>query len=201
MKEDPKPILQCMFRIVTEMIDLVDQGFMENDIHVLDRVMDKERMIDDMEKDVTAGIVENCKGVDEEERKKLVILGQIAQNIERIGDELRSLVERIEIKITDKLYFSEEGMTQYKEVFETMRKSADLVMEFLKEDKVEVLDKVLKNGDQIKELVEKYRAEHIERLTKGVCEPRAANMYFDMLDFTGNVARHCTNIARISKEQ
>ena len=82
-----------------------------------------------------------------------------------------------------------------------MRQSLDLTVKFLDEEKIELLDMILKNGDEIKELIEKYRIEHMERLAKGICEPRAANMYFDMLDFTGNIARHCTNIARAHKEQ
>jgi phosphate:Na+ symporter len=82
-----------------------------------------------------------------------------------------------------------------------MYKSLELINEFLNENKLEVLDTILKNGEQIKQLIEKYRKEHLERLAKGICEPMAANMYFDMLDFSGNVARHCTNIARILKEQ
>ncbi len=201
MKENIKTSLALMFKTVIEMVDLVDRGFNNNDIHILDRVLDKEHMIDDVERQISSSMVDLCKGLDEKETKKIVVMGQIAQNIERIGDELRCLVERIEIKISDKLHFSDKGMSQYAEVFEKMRRSVGLVMEFMEKDKAEVLDDVLENGNEIKELIERYRKEHVERLARGICEPRAANMYFDMLDFTGNVARHCTNIARISKGQ
>jgi hypothetical protein len=46
-------------------------------------------------------------------------------------------------------------------------------------------------------LVERYRAEHMERLVKGVCTPMAANMFFDMLDFTGNIARHSSYVVKL----
>ena len=118
-----------------------------------------------------------------------------------MGDELRYLIERIEIKIVEKLFFSETGIEQYKQVFEKMHKSVSLTVKFLNENKLELLDMILNNGEQIKKLIEKYRVEHLERLARGICQPRAANMYFDMLDFTGNIARHCTNIARSHKEQ
>jgi len=189
-----------MAAIVKEMVDITYSGLDKNDIHILDGVLGKERELDAIEEEIIADIVALSKKLDEAAKKKLVVWGQIAQNLERMGDEFRSLVERIEIKISDRLQFSEEGSSQYKEVFNTMKKSVDLLVKFLNTGNPGLLDEILANGDVIKKLVEKARSAHLERLTKGICQARASNMYFDMLDFTGNIARHCTNIARVSKE-
>ena len=201
MKEKIVADLKKMASIISDMVELVYQGFMENDAHYLNRALNKERIMDDFEEEITVAVIQASKTLDEKGRKELVLLEQTAQNIERMGDELRYLMERMEIKIAENLFFSDIGVEQYKEVFEKMRKSLKLTMEFLNENKRGLLDTILKNGDSIKESIEKYRKEHLERLTKGICEARAANMYFDMLDFTGNVARHCTNIARTYKER
>ena len=201
MKEKITQNLKKMADILLEMIDLVRKGFMENDAHFLNSALNKERIMDDLEKEITLAVIESSKKADEKSRCELILFEQTAQNIERMGDELRYLMERMEIKVAENLYFSDMGVEQYRDVFETMKKSVSLTMEFLKENKKDLLSKILKNGDSIKELVEKYRKEHLTRLTKGMCEPRAANMYFDMLDFTGNIARHCTNIARTYGEK
>lgn len=200
MREKIKKSIQQMFGMVVEMIDLVNRGLMENDVHYLNSALNKEHIIDDLEKDITANIVGISKDLNKRAHREFILLGEIAENTERMGDELRCLIERIEIKIAEKLFFSDIGIQQYKEVFEKMQESVRLVGEFLNEDNVKALDAVLKNGEDIKKLIERYRIEHLERLTKGICEVRAANMYFDMLDFTGNIARHCTNIARGYKE-
>lgn len=199
MKTTPEADLKQMAAVAREMVDLVYQGFMENDIDYLNSVLNKERIVDDLEREITAKALELSKGLDKKERRALVLLTQSAQNIERIGDELRSLIERIEIKIAEKLFFSEIALKQYAEVFSTMRRSLEMAIEFINQGKPEILDSILENGLKIKELVERYRIEHIERVTQGICQPRAANMYFGMLDFTGNIARHCTNIARSYK--
>ncbi len=201
MKDKLTDSLKQMSSIVVEMIHLIYQGLMENDAHYLNSALNKERIIDDLEEKVTVTIVGIAKTLDEKERKALVLMEQTAQNIERMGDEMRYLIERIEIKIAEKLLFSDIGVEQYKEVFNKMRESVNLITKFVAEGNNELLDVVLENGDQIKALIERYRAEHLDRLTKGLCDPRAANMYFDMLDFTGNIARHCTNIARNYKGQ
>ncbi|MGB2705867.1 MAG: PhoU domain-containing protein [Candidatus Omnitrophota bacterium] len=200
MKEKITVNLKKMADIISEMINLVHQGFMENDAHYLNRALNKERIMDDLEREITASVVGVAKTLDKKAEREIILLEQTAQNIERMGDELRYLMERMEIKIAENLFFSDIGVEQYREVFETMKKSAILTMEFLNTNKNELLDSILNNGEKIKELVEKYRKEHLKRLAEGICEARAANMYFDMLDFTGNIARHCTNIARTYKE-
>ena len=201
MREKITANLKKMTSILSEMIELVYQGFMENDAHYLNSALNKERIMDDLEKEITITVVQDSKTLDEKGQKEFVLLEQFAQNIERMGDELRNLMERIEIKIAERLLFSDTGVEQYKEVFEKMKKSVNLTIKFLNENKSEFLEMILKNGDEIKKIVGKYRKEHLKPLTKGVCKLRAANMYFDMLYFTGNIARHCTNIARIYKEQ
>lgn len=200
MKNGLKELLKQMGETISEMVDFVYQGLMENDAHYLNRALNKEIVLDNLEKKVTEKIIELGKAAGKENKKEFIILGQIAQNLERMGDELRSLIERIEIKIAEKLLFSDVGIKQYEDVFSKMAESVNLIIKFLNEYDTQLLNLILENGNQIKTLIEKYRAEHVERLAKGICEPRAANMYFDMLDFTGNIARHCTNIARVYKE-
>ncbi len=200
MKEKISENLKKMSIMALEMVNLVYQGLMKNDAHYLDRALNKERILDNLERDVTNSVIQMSKNSQGKDYQDFIFLGQVAQNIERMGDELRSLMERIEIKISENLFFSEKGLEQYKDVFDKMRKSATLINQFLQTGNKDFLSDILENGDQIKKVVEEYRKEHVERLTKGLCEVRASNMYFDMLDFTGNVARHCTNIARIYAE-
>ena len=199
MKEKIILKINEMALLLSEMVQLVYQGFMENDNHYLNTALDKERIMDNLEKEVTLAVVEGSRNLDERARTEYIALQQVAENIERMGDELRSLMERIEIKIAEDLFFSDLGVEQYLDVFERMRRSVTLTVAYVTAGRKENLEEVLRNGDGVKEAVERYRAEHLVRLTKGICEPRAANMYFDMLDFTGNIARHCTNIARTHK--
>jgi phosphate:Na+ symporter len=201
MREKIIANLNKMTDILSEMIDLVYQGFIENDAHYLNRALNKEQILDDLEKMITTSIIQDAQTLDQKGQKELVLSERAAQDIEQMGDELRYLMERMEIKIVENLLFSDIGLEQYKDVFEKMRKSVSLTIEFLNQNKSEFLERILNNGDEVKEAVEKYRTEHLKRLTEGICQPRAANMYFDMLDFTGNIARHCTDIARTYKEK
>jgi len=148
-----------------------------------------------MEKLLTASVLELSKR--SSRKKELVIVEQTIEALERMGDEVASLIERIEVKVAEKLLFSEEGVEQFNETYDTMKKSVSMMKEYLKTKDENTRKKILDNGFQVKELVERYRKEHADRLIHGLCTPMGANMYFDMLDFTGNLARHASNIVKL----
>ena len=195
---DIKTQVLVMADRIYEMIELVDKGFMENKTEILAAAMKKENELNDMEKKLTAQVLELSRSLkSEQERKDLIALEQAIEMLERMGDEAAGLVERIEIKIAEKLLFSDTGVAQFNETYGTMKKSVDMMRQFLKGKDGTQKDRIIDNGFQVKALVERYRAEHTDRLIKGLCTPMAANMYFDMLDFTGNLARHSSNIVKL----
>lgn len=177
------------------MLGLIEKGFMENKSEFLSSAMGNETYINEMEKNLTAGVLELSKRYPD--KKELAALEQAIENLERMGDEAASLVERMEIKVQEKLLFSDIGVEQFNETFANMMKSVGMMKEFLAKRGPVLKEKVIDNGFHVKELVERYRKEHADRLIKGICTPIAANMYFDMLDFTGNLARHSSNIVKL----
>ena len=185
-----------MADMVSEVLDLTQKGFMENRMEFLSTALKKEHDLNIEEKVLTGqilGLSKQSNGNLEE----LSAMAQMVETLERMGDEAASLIERIEIKITEKLLFSEEGVEQFNETYEAMRQSIDMMRQFLVNRQPELKKKILDNGFHVKFLVERYRKEHADRLVKGLCTPMGANMYFDMLDFTGNLARQASNIAKL----
>lgn len=186
---------ESMVDRLQEMLDLIEKGFMENRTEFLTEAMKKEDEINEFEKGVTKAILELSMASGG--GKGLVILQQMAEIFERMGDEAANIIERIEIKITEKLLFSDTGVDQFNETYSVMKKSVSMMRDFLKKRDSNLKERVIDNGFHVKELVERYRKEHADRLIKGLCTPMSANMYFDMLDFTGNLARHSSNIVKL----
>lgn len=180
------------------MVGLVAKGFMEHRPEFLASAIKIESEINSMEKALTKNVLElsmDAKG--EPERKELIALEQAVETLERMGDEAASLVERIEIKNAEHLLFSDRGVEEFNETYGIMRKSVEMMRDFLKKIDPLARQQIIDNGFRVKELIERYRAEHADRLVRGVCTPMAANMYFDMLDFTGNIARHASNVVKL----
>jgi phosphate:Na+ symporter len=193
---DVKNDTVMMADMVSEILELVAKGFMEHKAEFLNEAIKKEHDLNAKEKFLTREIM----GLSQEPNKNLVDLSSLSQivgTLERMGDEAASLIERIEIKIEEKLLFSEEGVEQFNETYNAMQISVDMMKKFLKNRDTETKKKILDNGFHVKFLVERYRKEHADRLVKGLCTPMGANIYFDMLDFTGNIARHASNIVKL----
>jgi phosphate:Na+ symporter len=183
---------------VHEMIVLTEKGFMKNSAEPLLGAMKSESDINDMEKELIGNILElSMLSKSEKGKKELSVFSQVVETLERMGDEAASIIERIEIKVQENLLFSETGVAQFNETYSAMKKSVEMMIEFLKSQDSKLKEMVVHNGFHVKELVERYRKEHAERLVKGICTPIAANMFFDMLDFTGNLARHSSNIVKL----
>ena len=177
---------------------LVEKGFMGNKLEPLALAIKEEHLVNEMEKILSKSIIDISKqasGADG--RKELALMGQVVETLERMGDEATNLIERIEIKVVEKLLFSDLGVKEFNETFGTMKKSVEMMIEFLKKRDMILKDRIIDNGFHVKELVERYRKEQFERLVQGICTPMAANMYFDMLDFTGNLARHSSSIVKL----
>ncbi|MDD5173575.1 MAG: PhoU domain-containing protein [Candidatus Omnitrophica bacterium] len=177
---------------------LIERGFMDNSLEPLTLAIKEEHLINETEKILSKQIIEISKQASSSDGKKaLALMGQIVETLERMGDEAANLVERIEIKVVEKLLFSDLGLTEFNETFGAMKRSVEMMIEFLKKNDLSLKERIIDNGFHVKELVERYRKEHFERLVQGICTPMAANMYFDMLDFTGNLARHSSNIVKL----
>ncbi|MDO8536345.1 MAG: PhoU domain-containing protein [Candidatus Omnitrophota bacterium] len=177
---------------------LIEKGFMANKLEPLAEAIKEEHLVNEMEKILSKSVIEISKqSTGADERKELALMGQIVETVERMGDEATNLIERIEIKVVEKLLFSDLGVQEFNETFGAMKRSVEMMIEFLKKRDPALKDRIIDNGFHVKELVERYRKEHFERLVQGVCTPMAANMYFDMLDFTGNLARHSSSIVKL----
>ena len=183
-----------MADIVSDILGLVEKGFMENKDSYLSEAMAKEEGLNDLEKSLTNSILDLSAAGD---KKELSILAQAVAALERMGDEAASIIERIEVKVAEKLMFDEMSVAQFMETYNVMKKSVEMMRDFLKYHDSAIKQRVIDNGFQVKELVERYRKEHADRLVQGIGTPLGANMYFDMLDFTGNLARHSSNVVKL----
>ncbi|MFC1592505.1 PhoU domain-containing protein [Candidatus Omnitrophota bacterium] len=173
-------------------------GFMKNDLDILTNVIKEEQNLTEIFNALTRSIVESSKK-EISKIEKTVVLGlvDIISDIERIGDCCVSLVERMEYKIREELFFSDIAVEEYRElctkVEPFLSKTAEVIITAENQD---LTKRLIADEVSINQLVEKYRLAHIHRLAEGICDSRASTMYLDMLDFTREIVHHCASIAK-----
>ncbi|MBU4376024.1 MAG: hypothetical protein KKD29_00935 [Candidatus Omnitrophica bacterium] len=189
-----KEILE-MADTLKRVLDFIEAGFNEHKLSSLSKAIEAEKNINMLQNAIMDKVIIDSKknGIS---KSDLATVSEVAETLERIGDECVNLIERIEIKIEENLLFSEKGVQEYIEVFDGAKRSFDMACGVVRNANKAAAETVIANGFHVKELVEKYRKTHNERLVKGICDPRTSNMFFDMLDFAGNIARHSSNVVK-----
>jgi phosphate:Na+ symporter len=172
-------------------------AFMEHDLDILAGVLEDEHKLNDMEKQITTELIAwNRDAKAKEEKSLALIYADVVGDLELIGDYCKDVLERVQIKIEEKLLFSDEAVKEYELLYRKTEDALDEVALALKKDNMGIVKEVLKKAEHIDSLVDQYRTRHNERLVAGVCSPMACNMFLNMLDFTAAIYYHTKKIAK-----
>jgi Na+/phosphate symporter len=119
----------------------------------------------------------------------------IPSHLSRIGNAIEKLSECIDKKINDNILFSDKAVKEtiflLQRLTEILTPTADIVLArntfmsmYVEESQVGVGKMALE-----------YATLHEERLIKGVCVPKSASIYVNMLEAIKNIAWHSKEIA------
>lgn len=173
------------------------QAFMEHNLDLFPRILSEENKLNDLEKKLTAELVELARAsASPENKNQVTIYADVVGDLELIGDYCKDILERVQIKIEEKLLFSDEAVKEYGELYRKTEGALEEVVFALDRDSPEAVGMVLKKEEHIDALVDEYRRRHDQRLIDGICSPMACNMYLNMLDFTAAVYHHTNRIAK-----
>jgi len=186
-----------MAKLTLKMWQITFEAFMEHDLDLLSDVLTDEHKLNDFEKEITTELIALSRTTsNEKEKKNALIYTDVIGDLEMIGDYCKDILERVQIKIEEKLLFSEDAVKEYSNLYHKTEEALRKVVEAIEKDESCFLKEVLKNEGQIDKLVDEYRKTHTQRLIKGICLPLACNMYLNMLDFTGQIFYHTEAIAK-----
>lgn len=186
-----------MAELTLAMWQLTHRAFMEHNLELFPWILDKENRLNDLEKEISEELIKfGQKPYSQEEKATAMLYANMAGDFELIGDYCKDMLERIQIKIEEKLLFTEEAVGEY-EVLSKRTEDALSEVDFaFKKNNSSLVRDVLKKEEHIDALVDEYRKKHDQRLIEGKCTPFACNMFLNMLDFTAAVYYHTKKIAR-----
>lgn len=186
-----------MSGIASSMWRRTHQTFMEHNADLIPQILKEESRLNDLEKEATSSLVELGRATQrKEEKANITIFADVVGDLELIGDYCKDILERVEIKIQEKLLFSEEAVKEYEVIYKKTEDALDEIARALEKDDFNLVKAVLKNEEHIDDLVDEYRRRHNQRMIDGVCSPIGCNMFLNMLDFTAAVYYHAKKIAR-----
>jgi len=191
-----KKEIAAMAELTLKMLRNTFATFMEHDLDILSLVLKDEDKLNDLEKELTTKLIEVGRALNPEAREEVIIYREVVADLELIGDYCKDILERVQIKIEEKLLFTEEAVKEYEELYHKTESALAEITFALEKDSPELVNTVLKREEHIDSLVDTYRSRHTQRMLDGVCSPMDCNMFLNMLDFTAAIYYHAKKIAR-----
>lgn len=183
---------------VKRALDAVLTGSLEE----IEDVYKIEKTINNMEKILTEYLIK-VDNLSLTEKQKQVVnnLFYSVSDIERIGDHAENLAELANYMVSHHLSFSERGMEDLRSISRVVVKSYQYAIEARQHGNMDAVRKVRQYEDEVDNMEEEMREEHIERLSSGKCVPSAGVVFLDIISNLERVSDHAYNLAGYVKSE
>jgi phosphate:Na+ symporter len=189
--------LTRMGKIAQQMMSYARQAFVMSNMEYAKKVHEIEEIIDVVQTEIIKyfSTMLSRSSLTERQSIRLAGLMHVVNDMERIGDHCENIAEFAEWKQEDKILFSQEALDEVTHAFIQVNAMVDDSIQALNEGNVELAKKVLLEEEEINKLEESLRNRHLERLTSGLCDPKAAVIFIELIHTLERIADHCNNIA------
>ncbi|KRQ86730.1 hypothetical protein ABG79_01482 [Caloramator mitchellensis] len=191
-----------MGRLASKNLTTSIDAIVNEDENAIKNVFKTEEVINFLEREITGFMVALSSTPLSEEHSELVSgLFHVVNDIERVGDHADNLAELAVYKMDNKLPFSESAISQLNEMYETVKFAIDSSIDALEKYDFVKAEDALEAEGKIDELEKRYREDHIDRLSRGICNPVSGTVFLDILSNLERVGDHANNIAQMVLDQ
>jgi len=185
-----------MGNISLEMLQNILFALLNNNERIIKDTNIKEDVLDTIHREITSYlIIVSQKPLSPKESESLNNLMNISAHLERVGDHIENIADMAQIKINEKLPFSQKAEKDLKYIFSKVEKSLGYSIKALHDHNIEMATVVTKREDDIDRVEESLRNEHIDRLKKQICNPEAGIIYIDILSNLERIGDHAYDIS------
>ncbi len=187
-----------MATLAREILQESVQIFIGNDAKLIKHALQKEDLIDSLEKDITVYLSELSQyPMNIKQSQTVAALMHATSDLERIGDHSENIISLADTKMGEKLQFSVQALEELKDLYTKVDRMLEKsITAFAKED-IELAREVIAEDDIIDDLERTLRKHHIERLNQKKCMPQSGVIYLDIISNLERVADHATNLAQV----
>ncbi|MBH1940245.1 Na/Pi cotransporter family protein [Mobilitalea sibirica] len=178
------------------------EALLKNNEEKARKVLDVEKIIDAHQKIISEYLVKiNNLSITEKQSQIVNNLFHTISNIERVGDHAENLADLALEKIENNIYFSDDAYEELKEICEIAIDSFDNAIKARDTENIEFIKNVEKMEQQVDDLKDKLRQQHIDRLSQGVCTSENGVIFIDALINLERISDHSLNIANFVENE
>lgn len=162
----------------------------------IEEVYQVEKNIDFMNHAITDYLVKlNHTTLPIDDAKSIGGLFHVVNDIERIGDHAENMAEAAQLRMSQKLEFSQDAKKELSAMLDMVIKITTYSLDMFSNNNQEHMQEIQEMEDEIDEMERRFQENHIQRLNKNECTPIAGSIFSDIISELERVADHATNIA------
>ena len=200
----PMAVLQCekevarMSRLVQKNYNRAMIAFFERDKDSIEKVLDREKVIDYLSKEITDYIVKiNALDVEAHDHQVVAAMYSAIQDLERIGDHAENIVEYARSVIDQNLKFSDTALREMRDISDKCRSLMELSFAMFNAQggSPELIEHIIKIEDSVDDCKDDYKQNHIQRMDAGICDAVSGTTFLNMLIDIERIGDHAINVA------
>ncbi|OVE77787.1 hypothetical protein BVX98_01825 [bacterium F11] len=211
LSDTPELAVEAAQKEVERMTDVVI-AMLEKVVGILDKEVDRkkldktissilqdEKVTDQLEHKINAYLSKLTHGhLSTASNRKVLSLLSMINDLERMGDHGEKLATLFNRSKEQNLQFSQQGLSDLKTMAVKALETVRPIKEEMAKTEKEILDEAILRENQLNDLRYRLRGEHIDRITKGTCDPYAGIIFSDMLTSFEKIGDHAFNVVEAS---
>ena len=137
----------------------------------------------------------NNLSLNEDEHTEVEHLMSICSDIERIGDHAENISENAAQMIKDEVVFTEKGMQEITNIINVTLDCVKNAIICIADNDKQAISEVRRLETEVDNLEDKYRENHIKRMSQGECNTVAGIVFLDIIGNLERVTDHANNLA------
>jgi len=201
--ETPSIAIGQAIKEVTRMAQIAEnnlvaacKAFRNKDEDLVQEVFKQEKIINKLETGIVEYLVQLSKEpLTDEQHTQINVLINVVNDIERVGDHSENIVELANEAIVSNLPFSDVALEEFDNIANKSIEVFKKASEAFKETDFDMARNVIILEEEIDNLEQVYRNNHIDRLNNQTCNPYSGVIFLDLLSNLERVSDHSSNIA------
>ena len=163
----------------------------------IEKVFEVEKRVNRINKELTEYLI-HANNLSLNNRQKLIVanLFNSLTDIERSGDHAENITEQVQLLIERNQEFSELGHNDLLEITAAVDEAFDGAVKARKTSSKEIAVHVGECEDKVDQLRDDLKVRHIDRLSRGECDPAAGIVFIEIVDNLERISDHAENLAQ-----
>ncbi|MCK4502719.1 MAG: Na/Pi cotransporter family protein, partial [Desulfuromonadales bacterium] len=185
-----------MALIALEMLEETNEFLEDGNLKRIKDLEKKEELVDILQRDILGFLVKlSQRSISTETSESIGSLMNMANDLERIGDHCENIWKLGIRRMEGKISFSNFGENEISNIGEKTQEFLQFVITALENEDKTIGVKAMELEDEIDDLEEDLRANHIARLNTGECAVQSGLIFIDILHSYEKIGDHTYNVS------